>query len=225
MRLASLLLTLVAAPAARAAPAGRTGHSLDLLDELKADVHDLDAHLGRGRNGALGGLERKMYGPGAPTYGGGKLSIGRPPHTRRPRKPIPEQGKGSLAKRREAEEFLDEVTGEAIADAREYTRAELREAAKELLGEEEKNKLAAEEESLRIEEELLRSGPARIITPAELEEKIKAEKEKIKAVKDNWLREKERELRDIKELAKELGLSELAKELAELEDTLKATEE
>ena len=60
MRLASLLLALVAAPAARAAPAGRTGHSLDLLDELKADVHDLDAHLGRGRNGALGGLERKM---------------------------------------------------------------------------------------------------------------------------------------------------------------------
>ena len=78
--------------------------------------------------------------------------------------------------------------GEAIADAREYTPAELE-----------------EEEEL---ENLF--GPAIVYTQAEFEEKIKAD----------WLREKERELRDIKELAKELGHSKLAKELAELEDTL-----
>ena len=45
MRLAPLLLALTAAPAARAAPAGRTQHSLAHLDELDADVHALETVL------------------------------------------------------------------------------------------------------------------------------------------------------------------------------------
>ena len=55
---ASLVL-LATLAAARGAPTSGTEHGLALLDELEADVHALDAQLGRstGRD-ALGGLER-----------------------------------------------------------------------------------------------------------------------------------------------------------------------
>ena len=63
MRRAALVL-LGAFPVVPALPAGRAEHGLALLHELEADVHELDAQLGRStghRRHALGGLERRMF--------------------------------------------------------------------------------------------------------------------------------------------------------------------
>ena len=53
-------LVLLAFPVVTALPVGRTEHGLALLHEIEADVHELDAQIGRstGRD-ALGGLERR----------------------------------------------------------------------------------------------------------------------------------------------------------------------
>ena len=61
MRRAALVL-LGAFPVVPALPAGRAEHGLALLHELEADVHELDAQLGRStghHRHALGGLERR----------------------------------------------------------------------------------------------------------------------------------------------------------------------
>ena len=58
MRRAALLL-LGAFPVLAALPAGRTEHGFALLHKLDADVHELDAQLGRSTGHELGGLERR----------------------------------------------------------------------------------------------------------------------------------------------------------------------
>ena len=61
MRCAALVL-LGAFPVVPALPAGRAEHGLALLHELEADVHELDAQIGRStghHRDALGGLERR----------------------------------------------------------------------------------------------------------------------------------------------------------------------
>ena len=61
MRRAALKF-LGAFPVVPALPAGRAEHGLALLHELEADVHELDAQLGRStghHRHALGGLERR----------------------------------------------------------------------------------------------------------------------------------------------------------------------